>query len=145
MTILSRARSRFVFGVMCSLLFVFSSSLESFGRDTRPSIIFILTDDQRDDSFSAMGHDWVKTPHVDALLTRSTRFENAYIAEPTCNPSRAALLLGCHERVNRLGFSSKHRMKRSQWEDSYPALLNKAKYRTGYVGKWHVNTNGFSF
>lgn len=103
-----------------------------------PNLIFILTDDQRDNTFSGMGHPWVQTPHVDALLKRSIRFENTYIAEPICRPSRAGLLLGNHERVNRNGFSSTHRMTAAQWQDSYPVMLQRAGYRTGYVGKWHV-------
>ena len=68
--------------------------------ETPPNIIFILTDDQRDNSFSAMGHEWIQTPNIDKLISQSTRFENAYIAEPTCMPSRASLLLGLHERIN---------------------------------------------
>lgn len=59
-----------------------------------------------------MGHPWIKTPHVDDLLKKSTRFSNAYIAEPICRPSRASLLLGCHERVHRIGFSSKRKLTR---------------------------------
>ncbi len=106
--------------------------------ETRPNFVFILTDDQRDNSFSGMGHPWVKTPHVDKLLARSTRFRNAYIAEPTCKPSRAAIYLGCHERVNRHGFSSTETMSRAQWNDSFPSLLRKDGYHTGFVGKWHI-------
>ncbi|MCP4784051.1 MAG: sulfatase-like hydrolase/transferase [Fuerstiella sp.] len=109
-----------------------------------PNILFILTDDQRDDSFSGMGHAWVRTPNIDGLLARGTRFQNAYIAEPTCRPSRAAIFLGCHERVNRMGFSSTAKLIPSQWKDSYVALLKNAGYHTGYVGKWHVLRQGFS-
>ena len=60
----------------------------------RPNIIFLLTDDQRDNTFGAMGHPWVKTPNVDALLKESVRFRNTYIAEPVCSPSRVSLFTG---------------------------------------------------
>jgi hypothetical protein len=44
---------------------------------SRPNIVFLLTDDQRDNTLSAMGHPFVKTPNVDRLLRQSTRFRNA--------------------------------------------------------------------
>ncbi|MCF7568256.1 sulfatase-like hydrolase/transferase [Sabulilitoribacter arenilitoris] len=130
------------------LLFLFFS-INSFSQSdekiTRPNLLFILSDDQRDNSFSGMGHPWVETPNVDKLLSKGIRFKNAYIAEPTCMPSRAAIMLGNHERINRNGFSSDHKTTKSQWEDSYPALLKKANYRTGYVGKWHILLDGLNF
>jgi arylsulfatase A-like enzyme len=113
--------------------------------ETPPNILFILTDDQRDNTFSSTGHEWVQTPNIDELISKSTRFTNTYIAEPTCMPSRASLLLGVHERINQLGFNSKHRMTEAQWKHSYPALLKGANYHNGFVGKWHVNVRDLEF
>ncbi len=104
----------------------------------QPNIIFLLTDDQRDNSFAAMGHRFVKTPNVDSLLDKSVRFSNTYVAEPTCSPSRAALFTGMHERVNGVGFTSSYKLTESQWQRTYPALVRKGGYYTGFVGKFGV-------
>ena len=104
----------------------------------RPNIIFLLTDDQRDNTFGVMGHPFVKTPNVDQLLSQSVRFRNTYIAEPVCSPSRVSLLTGMHERVHGIGFTSSYKLTDAQWERTYPALLRKAGYHTGFVGKFGV-------
>ena len=104
----------------------------------RPNIIFLLTDDQRDGTFHAMGHPWVKTPNVDRLIQGGVRFANTYIAEPVCSPSRTSLLTGVHERVHGVGFSSRHKLSDVQWAQTYPALLREAGYFTGFIGKFGV-------
>jgi arylsulfatase A-like enzyme len=105
---------------------------------SRPNIIFLLSDDQRDNSFGGMGHPFVETPNVDRLLRQSVRFSNTYIAEPTCSPSRVALLTGMHERVNGVGFTSSYQLTEAQWRRTYPALLRQAGYYTGFIGKFGV-------
>ncbi|MCB1124079.1 MAG: sulfatase-like hydrolase/transferase, partial [Verrucomicrobiae bacterium] len=104
-------------------------------RQSKPNIIFLLTDDQRDNTFGAMGHPFVQTPNVDRLLGESVRFTNTYIAEPVCSPSRVAIFTGMHERVHGVGFTSSYQLTEEQWERSYPALLRKAGYYTGFIGK----------
>lgn len=105
---------------------------------SKPNIIFLLTDDQRDNTFGIMGHEWVKTPNIDKLIKSGVRFSNAYIAEPTCAPSRVALFTGMHERVNGVGFTSSYKLNEKQWSKSYPALLRKTGYYTGFIGKFGV-------
>ncbi|MDX2037134.1 MAG: sulfatase-like hydrolase/transferase [Isosphaeraceae bacterium] len=104
----------------------------------RPNIIFLLTDDQRDRSIAAMGHPFVETPHLDALLRDSAWFANAYCATPVCCPSRVSYFTGMPERVHGVGFSSSYDLTREQWSRSYPALLRKAGYHTGFIGKFGV-------
>ena len=115
-----------------SLLFVAHATAQ---RTERPNIIFLLTDDQRDNTFGAMGHPFVKTPNVDRLLSQSVRFRNTYIAEPVCAPSRVSLLTGMHERIHGIGFTSSYQLTEQQWSQTYPAMLRKAGYHTGFVGK----------
>jgi arylsulfatase A-like enzyme len=104
----------------------------------RPNIIFLLTDDQHDNTLGAMGHPFVKTPHLDALMQDSVRFKNAYIATPVCSPSRVSFFTGMPERVHGVGFSSSYDLTEQQWERTYPALLRKGGYFTGFVGKFGV-------
>ena len=113
---------------------------ENKGADgpSRPNIIFLLADDQRDSTFGAMGHPFVKTPNVDRLLRQSVRFRNAYIAEPVCSPSRVSLFTGMHERIHGVGFTSSYQLTEAQWDRTYPALLRKAGYHTGFIGKFGV-------
>ena len=105
---------------------------------TRPNIIFLLTDDQRDNTLGAMGHPFVQTPNLDRLMRDSVRFRNTYIAEPVCAPSRVSFFTGMHERVHGVGFSSSYDLTEAQWERSYPALLRRSGYHSGFVGKFGV-------
>ncbi len=85
-----------------------------------------------------MGHDWVQTPNIDKLVRAGVRFSNAYIAEPTCCPSRTAFFTGMHERVNGIGFTSSYSLNEEQWSHTYPALLRRNGYFTGFIGKFGV-------
>lgn len=102
------------------VILVVFSFLASLAAAQRPNIIFLLTDDQRDKTLGIMGHPWVKTPHIDRLVKDGVRFPNAYIAEPTCSPSRTALFTGMYERINGVGFSSSYKLNEAQWEKTYP-------------------------
>ncbi len=120
---------------LMALLTLVSVSAHAGGT---PNIIFLLTDDQRDNSFGIMGHEFVKTPNVDKLIQNGVRFSNAYIAEPTCAPSRVSFFTGMHERVHGVGFTSSYRLNDEQWEQTYPAVLKRIGYYTGFIGKFGV-------
>ena len=132
-----RAENRVSLLIFLVFAFVGSTGAASRQADS-PNIIFLLTDDQRDNTFGIMGHGWVKTPHIDQLIQQGVRFSNAYIAEPTCSPSRTSLFTGMHERVNGVGFTSSYQLNETQWEKSYPSLLRKGGYTTGFIGKFGV-------
>jgi arylsulfatase A-like enzyme len=108
------------------------------GAASRPNIIFLLTDDQRDGSLAAFGHPFVQTPHLDRLVHEGVRFRNTYAASPVCAPSRVSFLTGMLERIHGVGFSSSYQLTEAQWERSYPALLRKAGYHTGFIGKFGI-------
>jgi choline-sulfatase len=58
------------------------------------NLLFILSDEHNRDITGCYGNDFVKTPHMDALAARGTRFTSAYCNCPICVPSRASLATG---------------------------------------------------
>ena len=122
--------------ILMAFLMAFCSCTQK--STPRPNIIFLLTDDQRDNTLGSMGHSFVNTPNLDNLSQHGVRFKNTYIAEPTCSPSRTALFTGLHERVNGVGFTSSYMLTEEQWEHTYPALLREHGYYTGFIGKFGV-------
>lgn len=57
------------------------------------NVLFIIADDFRPE-LGAYGVTAIKTPHIDQIAARGTRFDNAYAQWPVCNPSRASFLTG---------------------------------------------------
>ncbi len=61
----------------------------------KPSNVLFLFSDEHDPRYmGCSGHPFVKTPHLDALAARGTRFTNAWTPCPVCVPARASLATG---------------------------------------------------
>ena len=103
----------------------------------RPNIIFILTDDQRFDSLGYAGNDIIHTPEMDKLAREGVYFKNALVTTPICSASRASIFSGRYERAHRYTFGPDP-LRPEFVEDSYPNLLKKAGYYSGFIGKFGV-------
>ena len=102
----------------------------------RPNVIFILTDDQRFDTITALGNQEIETPNLDRLVASGTTFTHAHIMGGTsgavCMPSRAMMLTG------RTLFSIERQGQRIPVEHTaMPELFRAHGYVTSHVGKWH--------
>ena len=104
----------------------------------RPNLLFITTDDQRFDMLGIL-HPFLETPNIDRLASEGVRFENAFVTTPICAASRASLLTGLVERTHQSTFGTPPLAVRFT-DGSYPVLLREAGYRTGFVGKFGVDT-----
>ena len=111
--------------------------------DERPNIIFLLTDDQRADALGIAGHPILETPNLDQLAREGMRFTEAHVVAPVCMPSRTSFMNGQYERVHQIGFSSANVLSDTQWEQTYPAILRRAGYHVGFVGK--IGLQQYSF
>jgi arylsulfatase A-like enzyme len=108
--------------------------------DTRPNIIFFLSDDHRWDRLGCAGHPFLKTPTLDRLAREGVRFSNMFVTTSICAASRATILTGLYERTHQFTFRT--RPIDSQFTHaSYPVLLRKAGYKTGFIGKFGVNVH----
>ena len=107
-----------------------------------PLNILLITADDLGNQLSCYGEQRIRTPNLDGLAAQGVRFANAYVAQSSCSSSRSALLTGRWPHQNgqyglaHLGF----RMHLGQ--KNLPALLKKAGYRTGIIGKLHVEPAG---
>lgn len=102
-----------------------------------PNIVFILADDQRNDVLSVAGHPIVQTPTIDKLAANGMRFTNAFVTTSICAASRASIFTGLYESKHNFTFG-KDPIKKEYIQNSYPYLLKKAGYGTGFVGKFGV-------
>jgi len=110
-----------------------------------PNILFILVDDQRNDSLGCAGHPLIKTPHVDRLANEGARFENMFVNTSICMASRATILTGVTQRSH--GFrpgdpQGSIPVCAAFLENSFPARLRDSGYHTGYFGKIHATFVG---
>jgi N-sulfoglucosamine sulfohydrolase len=111
-----------------------------FAATPRPDVVLIVTDDQGRDSLGCYGNPVIKTPHLDRLAADATRFEFAFASASSCSPNRSVLLTGRHHFANgQFGLAGKpHNFSSYADEQSLPAMLRAAGYRTARVGKYHV-------
>lgn len=107
---------------------------------TKPNIILIMTDDLGYGDLSCYGATKLHTPNVDALAASGIRFTNGHCTSATCTPSRYALMTGTYPwRKQGTGIlPGDAALIIPTDKTTLPNMLQKAGYRTGIVGKWHL-------
>ena len=104
----------------------------------QPNILLIVSEDNGPE-LGCYGDPYVKTPILDKLAEEGARFQFAFTPFSVCSPSRACLLTGLHPVVNgHLGLAT-HKFELFEEFPNIFGFLKKAGYRTGLIGKLHVN------
>lgn len=101
----------------------------------KPNVLFIITDQQRADHTGFMGNDVIQTPHLDALASRGSVFENAWVANPVCMPNRSSLMTGRMPTAHGCVFNDRS----LEWgAATHVRQFRDAGWRTALIGKSHL-------
>jgi arylsulfatase A-like enzyme len=109
-------------------------------RQSSPNIIVIVSDDHRYDALGCMGNPVIKTPVLDDLAAGGVLFPNNCCTTSICCSSRASILTGMYTSRHKI-IKFDDDLNPELWSQSYPVLLRRAGYHTGFVGKFGVGTN----
>lgn len=117
-------------------LSVFAIALSAAARAAeRPNILFIFTDDHTTQAISAYGSRINRTPHLDRIAAEGLRFDNCFVGNSICGPSRATVLTGKYSHVSGV-FHNRNKLNPDQ--PLVTRMLQAAGYQTAIIGKWHL-------
>ena len=78
---------------------------------------------------------WLETPALDRMARGGAHIRKAFVTTSLCSPSRASILTG--QYAHRHGVVD-NTSPIPTGTTFFPELLQRAGYRTAYVGKWHM-------
>lgn len=111
---------------------------------TKPNIVFILSDDQGPWAAGCYGNEEIRTPAIDRIAQTGMRFDNFFVATPVCSPSRATFLTGrissqhgVHDWI-RDGNVGDGAAAYLEGEVAYTDVLAEHGWVCGLSGKWHL-------
>ncbi|WP_346237064.1 sulfatase [Niabella insulamsoli] len=120
------------------LLCIGCCALLGLNARQRPNILLIVSEDNGPE-LGCYGAP-VPTPHLDQLAKRGVVFENAYVTQAGCSPSRASFLTGLYPHQNgQIGLATWKYELFNPKTPNIPKSLQEAGYETGIIGKLHIN------
>jgi arylsulfatase A-like enzyme len=115
---------------------------------TRPNILWITGEGIPQQALSCYGGRLMETPNIDRIAKEGMRFEQSFVTNALCAPSRATLLTGTYSNVNGMvgnpdvpTLPGKDVPHFDEAQQTVPKILKQNGYQTGMVGKWHLPAN----
>ena len=118
------------------------AAVPGMAADSRPNILFIMSDDHGYQALSCYGSRVNQTPNLDRMANEGMRFDRCFVTNSICGPSRATILTGKYSHLN--GFvRNGNTFDGSQ--QTVAKLLRQAGYQTAVIGKWHLKSEPTGF
>ena len=102
----------------------------------RPNLLIIHTDQQSFWTLGCYGGTVVETPNIDRLAAGGAIFNNFFTNSAVCTPSRGCFVTGRYPSSHG-AYTNNISLNRD--EVTFAEVLRREGYRTGYVGKWHLD------
>ncbi|MBI5397484.1 MAG: sulfatase-like hydrolase/transferase, partial [Verrucomicrobia bacterium] len=129
-----------VFGIALGCLLI-AATVFAAKAERKPNVVYVFADQWRAQAFGFAGDTNVKTPTLDKLAAMSVRFSTAVSTCPVCSPYRASLITGQYPLRHGVFLND---VCLSTNAVSLAQAFKGAGYRTGYIGKWHLDGHGRS-
>ncbi|QDU40613.1 Arylsulfatase precursor [Maioricimonas rarisocia] len=124
-----------VLGLLLTGLIVGVSARASLAAP--PNVVLVITDDQGYGDIGAHGNEMIRTPNLDRLHGESVRLTD-YHVDPTCSPTRSALMSGRYSTRTGVWHTIMGRSMMSTDELTLAEVFAENGYRAGMFGKWHL-------
>lgn len=106
-----------------------------------PNLLFIYTDEQAFNTLAAYGNSRIGMPNLDRLAGDSVVFDQAYVTQPVCTPSRSSLLTGLYPHTNGC---TENNLPLNAAIPCLPEMLPDSEYLAAHFGKWHLGDELFA-
>jgi len=137
---MNRITNLMVLLVLCGLW-----SCNEKKEDTKPNILFIMSDDHTSQAWGIYGgilKDYVKNQNISRLADEGAVLNNAFCTNSICTPSRATILSGQYSHKNGV-----YTLSEAYEPDSsnIAKVLGANGYQTAIIGKWHLKKEPTGF
>ncbi len=112
----------------------------AIAQDSRPNILLILIDDLRYDALGATGHPFFESPSIDRIANEGVLFENSFVVQSLCSPSRASIYTGMYPHIHGVVNNNKS-LNHSEYTTIAEELHNSG-YETAFIGKYQMGNDG---
>jgi uncharacterized sulfatase len=116
-------------------------------RADSPNVLLIIGDDQGWTDYGFMGHEHVRTPHLDRLAREGLTFTRGYVPSSLCCPSLASILTGLYPHQHGVtsndppaGVDRREMLRSIRDCPMLPRLLAERRYRSFQTGKWWLGS-----